>query len=61
MSKVKELIPELMIDGMNASNIADLVTNLEADGFSEDDIIEILYAIEDGESVDSAMQAAAGY
>lgn len=61
MSKVKELIPELMIDGMNASNIADLVTNLEADGFSEDDIIEILYALEDGESVDSAMQAAAGY
>lgn len=46
---------------MNASDIADLVTNLEADGFSEDDIIEILYAIEDGESVDSAMQAAAGY
>lgn len=46
---------------MNASNIADLVTNLEADGFSEDDIIEILYAIEDGESVDSAMQAAVGY
>lgn len=61
MSKVKELIPVWMIDGMNASNIADLVTNLEADGFSEDDIIEILYAIEDGESVDSAMQAAAGY
>ena len=61
MSKVKELIPVWMIDGMNASDIADLVTNLEADGFSEDDIIEILYAIEDGESVDSAMQAAAGY
>ena len=61
MSKVKELIPVWMIDGMNASNIADLVTNLEADGFSEDDIIEILYAIEDGESVDSAMQAAVGY
>ncbi len=61
MTKVKELIPELMIDGMNTSDITELVENLEADGFNEEDIIEILYAIEDGESVDSAMQNAAGY
>lgn len=61
MTKVKELIPELMIDGMNASDITELVENLEADGFNEEDIIEILYAIEDGKSVDSAMQNIAGY
>lgn len=61
MTKIKELIPELMIDGMNASDITELVENLEADGFHEEDIIEILYAIEDGESVDSAMQNIAGY
>lgn len=56
MTKVKQLIPELMIDGMNASDIADLVRNLEEEGFSEEGIIEILYAIEDGKSVDEAMQ-----
>ena len=42
MTKVKQLIPELMIDGMNASDIADLVKNLEEEGFSEEGIIEIL-------------------
>ncbi len=61
MTKVKELIPELIIDGMNTSDITALVENLEADGFHEEDIIEILYAIEDGESVDSAIQNIAGY
>ena len=61
MTKVKELIPELIIDGMNTSDITALVENLEADAFHEEDIIEILYAIEDGESVDSAIQNIAGY
>ncbi len=61
MSNLQEVVSGLMIDGMDGSDIADLVRNLEEDGFNENDIIEILYAIEDGESVDSAMQNCAGY
>lgn len=41
---------------MDEIEIQELIQNLQADGYTEEEIAEILILIEDGHSVDAAMQ-----